>query len=165
MRSGTFVYHSHLDDIHQLTKGLYGALIVLGENEVYNPDLDHYYILGWKNPDPKTPDDLDLNGWDKVPVQKARAGENHRLRLINIGPAGNGWMRVTRNGEIILIKSIAEDGADLPRAQQRNVGKTPKVYVGETADFMFTPAEAGIYEIEFKYMTTRWKQTWEVSNN
>ena len=163
MRSGTFVYHSHLDDIHQLTKGLYGAMIVLGENEVYNPDLDHYYIWGWKKPNPKTPEDVDLNGWDEVPVQKANVGENHRLRVINIGPAGNGRISVTKDGESIPIKIIAKDGADLPIAQQRDVEVTAKLFVGETADFEFTPVEAGTYEIKFKYMGTTWKQTWEVS--
>ena len=165
MRSGTFVYHSHLDDIHQLTKGLYGAMIVLGENEVYNPDLDHYYILGWKNPDPKNADEVDLNGWDEVPSQNAIAGENHRLRLINIGPAGNGRMSVTKDGESIPIKFIAKDGADLPAAQQKEVERTTKLFVGETADFEFTPSEPGTYQIEFKYMGTTWKQTWDVSTD
>jgi FtsP/CotA-like multicopper oxidase with cupredoxin domain len=165
MRSGTFVYHSHLDDIHQLTKGLYGAMIVLGENEVYNPDLDHSYIYGWKTPDAKSPDDVDLNGWDEVPVQKAKIGENHRLRLINIGPAGNGRISVTKDSKIIPIKTIAKDGADLPLSQQRDVDETAKLYVGETADFVFTPIEAGTYEIKFKYMGATWIQTWEVSAN
>jgi FtsP/CotA-like multicopper oxidase with cupredoxin domain len=163
MRSGTFVYHSHLDDIHQLTKGLYGVMIVLGENEVYNPDIDHSYILGWKKPDPKSRNDVDLNGWDDVPVQKAKVGENHRLRLINIGPAGNARMSVTKDGEAIPIKIIAKDGADLPPAQQHDVEQSTKLYVGETADFAFTPVEAGTYEIEFKYMQFKWKQNWEVS--
>jgi FtsP/CotA-like multicopper oxidase with cupredoxin domain len=164
MRPGTFVYHSHLDDINQLTKGLYGPMIVMGENEVYNPKLDHYYILGWKNPDPQTAEELDLNGWDIIPVQTAKTGETHRLRLINIGPAGNGWISVTKDGEIIPIKTIAKDGADLPPWQQKDVEVTSRLYVGETADFAFTPTIPGIYEIEFKYMMANWKQTWEVSN-
>lgn len=44
MRPGTFIYHSHLDDISQLTGGLYGALIVLGEGEEFDPELDHLAI-------------------------------------------------------------------------------------------------------------------------
>ncbi len=163
MRPGTFVYHSHLDDVQQLTKGLYGPMIVLEDDVIYNPDLDHYFILGWKNPDPLTAEDLDLNGWDEIPVQKAKTGETHRLRLINIGPAGNGWMSVTKDGEMISIKTIAKDGADLPVRQQQDVEKTAKLYVGETADFNFTPPEPGVYEIEFNYMMATWKQTWEVS--
>ncbi len=161
-RPGTFVYHSHLDDIDQLSKGLYGPMIVLGDNEIYNPDLDHYYILGWKNSNPKSVDDVDINGWDEIPVQKAKTGETHRLRLINIAPAGNGWISVTKDGEKIPIKTVAKDGADLPLRQQQDVERTSKVYVGETADFNFTPSEPGIYEVEFKYFMARRKQIWEV---
>ena len=163
MRPGTFVYHSHLDDIHQLTKGLYGPLIILGEDEVYNPDLDHVYILGWKTPDPKSAADLDLNGWVEVPVQQAEVGETHRIRLINIGPAGGSWIKVTKDGEPVLLKTIAKDGADLPLVQQRDVKVTDKVQIGETADYAFAPQEPGIYEMEFTYMgLARWQQTWKV---
>ena len=165
MRPGTFVYHSHLDDIHQLTKGLYGPMIVLADNEVYNPELDHYYIMGWKSPNPSSAEELDLNGWDEIPVQKATTGETHRMRLINIGPAGNGRISVTKDGEPILLKTVAKDGADLPIRQQRDVKRTDRVYVGETADFNFTPLEPGIYEVKVRYMMARWTQIWEVSNN
>jgi FtsP/CotA-like multicopper oxidase with cupredoxin domain len=165
MRPGTFVYHSHLDDIDQLTRGLYGPMIVLGENETYNPELDHSYIFGWKTSRLKgRSDNLDLNGWDKVPVQKAKTGESHRIRLINIGPAGNAIISVTKDGVIIPVKTIAKDGADLPMSQQKYVDQTSRLYVGETADVNFSPQEPGVYEIEFKYMMANWKQTWEVSS-
>ena len=32
-RAGTFIYHTHIDDIKQLSSGLYGALIVLPPGE------------------------------------------------------------------------------------------------------------------------------------
>ncbi len=163
MRPGTFVYHSHLDDINQLSKGLYGPMIVLGENEVYNPALDHYFIMGWKNTFPKTAEELDLNGWEEIPVQKAKIGETHRLRLINIAPAGNGWIRATKDGEIIPIKTIAKDGADLPITQQKDIEVSQRIFVGETADFSFTPSEPGIYELKINYMMAKWVQKWEVS--
>ncbi len=162
MRPGTFVYHSHLDDIDQLTKGLYGPMIVLKENEVYNPDLDHVYIMGWKNENVKTAEDLDLNGWEEIPVQKAKTGETHRLRVINIGPAGNSRISFTKDGKSISIKKIAKDGADLPISQQLSVDETARLFVGETADFSFIPQEPGVYELNVKYRMANWKQTWEV---
>ncbi len=162
MRPGTFVYHSHWDDIPQLTKGLYGPMIILDENEVYNPKLDHTFIMGWKNEDPSSIEDVDLNGWDEVPVQKAKTGETHRLRLINIGPAGNADISVTKEGKAITVKSIAKDGADLPISQQVDVERTAKLYVGETADFNFTPTEPGIYEMKLRYMDYNWIQKWVV---
>jgi FtsP/CotA-like multicopper oxidase with cupredoxin domain len=164
MRAGTFVYHSHLNDINQLTKGMYGPMIVLGENEVYQPDLDHYFILGWKTPDIRSQDDLDLNGWDEIPVQQAKTGETHRLRLINIGPAGDGNLSFTKNGNKIPVKTIAKDGADLPISQQIDVEETTYIGVGETSDFSFTPEEPGTYELHVKYIFGNWTQIWEVSN-
>ncbi|HEU4586912.1 MAG TPA: multicopper oxidase family protein [Gemmatimonadaceae bacterium] len=40
--AGTFWYHSHINEIVQLERGLYGALIVRGENE---PELDGERVL------------------------------------------------------------------------------------------------------------------------
>lgn len=162
MRPGTFVYHSHLDDVKQLTQGLYGAMIVIGENEVYQPELDHFYMMGWKKEFPRKKEDLDLNGWQEVPVQKAKLGETHRLRLINIAPAGKGWIRMTKDDSIIPIKHIAKDGADLPLSQQHEVDISSKVFVGETADYSFTPQEPGIYTLKINYLMAQWEQTWEV---
>lgn len=165
MRAGTFVYHSHWNDINQLTKGIYGPMIVMGENETYNPNLDHYYILGWKNTFPKSADDLDLNGWEEVPVQKAITGEMHRIRLINIGPAGGVKINFTKNKETVPVLAYAKDGADFPPSQQIKLDYPGKIYVGETADYMFHPQEPGVYELNIKYMMGSWKQIWEVKSN
>jgi FtsP/CotA-like multicopper oxidase with cupredoxin domain len=164
MRPGTFVYHSHLDDVAQLTKGLYGPMIILGENETYDPDRDHVYTFGWKSSRlQRGADDLDLNGWDEVPVQKGKTGESHRIRLINIAPAGNLFMKVTKDGTPIPVKMIAKDGADLPEVQHKNFDITDRLFVGETADFNFNPKEPGIYTMEFQYIMANWKQTWEIT--
>ena len=48
MRPGTYIYHSHLNDAHQVASGLYGPIIVLRENQTYDPETDHFYIVGWK---------------------------------------------------------------------------------------------------------------------
>jgi len=163
MRAGTFVYHSHLDDVKQLTQGMYGPMIIIGEDEVYHPELDHFYMMGWKNSNPGKPEDLDLNGWQEVPDQKAKLGETHRLRLINIAPAGNGWVRMTKDDKIIPIKAIAKDGADFPLPQQIEVEVSPRLFVGETADYSFTPTEPGVYTFKVNYMMARWEQTWIVT--
>ena len=163
MRPGTFVYHSHLDDIKQLTKGLYGPMIVIGENEVYHPELDHFYMMGWKTSSPGKPEDLDLNGWEEVPDQQAKIGETHRLRLINIAPAGNGWVRMTKDDKIVPIKAMAKDGAEFPLPQQIELDVSPRLHVGETADYSFTPTEPGIYTFKVNYMMARWEQTWIVT--
>ncbi len=164
MRPGSFIYHSHLDDVTQLTEGLYGPLIVIGENDTYDPITDHFYIMGWENPFPNSRDELELNGTSENPVlQQAVVGETHRIRLMHIAPAGRVSVKMTKNGKPVPIKFIAKDGADLPEHQQILVDESARYGVGETADFTFTPKEPGTYELIVGYRGNPWEQTWEVT--
>ena len=45
-RAGTFMYHTHINDLRQQGSGLYGAFIVLEEDETWNPDTDRLFIFG-----------------------------------------------------------------------------------------------------------------------
>jgi FtsP/CotA-like multicopper oxidase with cupredoxin domain len=165
MRAGSFIYHTHLDDVNQLAGGLYGPIIVLGENETYDPAKDHFYIVSWKNRNPKSFEDLELNGTFEQPLQQAHVGETHRIRLMHIAPAGNIVVRMLKDDQPVPIKYIAKDGADLPEHQQINIEVSPRYGVGETADFAFTPIKPGMYELQigsFNNPKRRWKQAWEV---
>jgi FtsP/CotA-like multicopper oxidase with cupredoxin domain len=146
-RPGTFVYHSHLDDVHQLTGGLYGPLIVLPEGEEFDPRTDHVLLWGWNHPDGASMDQMDLNGRREQPDATIRVGERHRFRVINIAPAGliSAWL--TRDGDIVPITLHAKDGADLPPHQRVPVDRLPRIGAGETADFMWTPTAPGTYEL------------------
>ncbi len=165
MRAGSFIYHSHLDDVNQLCDGLYGPLIVIGENDTYDPITDHYYIIGWKNPDPLTRDEIELNGRSEdPPLQEAVVGETHRIRLMHIAPAGEAFVRMTKNGKPVPIRYVAKDGADVPEHLQVMMDESPGYGVGETADFSFTPVEPGTYELFLGYdWMPLWRQTWKVS--
>ncbi len=163
MRAGSFIYHSHLDDVDQLTRGLYGPMIVLGENEKYDPETDHFYIIGWKNSDPRSIEDFDLNGQSVQPVQHAFVGETHRIRIMHIAPAGNITARMMKGDQAVPLKFIAKDGADLPDNQQVDLNVSARFGVGETADFAFTPSEPGSYEFYVGYPRNKWAQTWEVA--
>ena len=165
MRPGSFIYHSHLDDIYQITHGLYGPLIVMGENETYDPKTDHFYIVGWKNENPQKLQELELNGSYEQPVQNAYTGEAHRLRLMNIQPAGSVKISVEKDGQPIGIKFIAKDGIDLPAIQQSSLKESQFFGVGETADFKFKPLKAGMYNLHVivdggEY----WNQKWIVKD-
>lgn len=166
MRPGTFVYHSHLNDIDQLTGGLYGALIVLADGETYDPATDHSYLVGWRKAEPQSISDFDLNGRTEQPDVHVTVGESHRLRLINIAPAGYVYLSMHRDGEPMPIRAIAKDGADLPSHQQVDMLESPVYGVGETADFLFSPTESGTYELFVGYAPEfGWRQTWVVAGN
>ncbi len=166
MRPGSYIYHSHHDDINQLTNGIYGPLIVMGENETYDPKTDHFYIVGWKKPDPLTIDELELNGGNKQPIQEIFTGETHRLRLMNIAPAGKVQIKLLKDGKPFKIKFVAKDGNEKPDIQHVNLEESPKFGVGETADFLFKPSTAGTYTLQVKtnVVDEFWQQTWVVKN-
>jgi FtsP/CotA-like multicopper oxidase with cupredoxin domain len=166
MRPGTFIYHSHLNDIDQLTGGLYGPLIVLPEGESFDPTTDHIRTFGWSHPDAQAIHDLELNGRRVQPIGVARVGERHRFRVINIAPAGMITAVLLKDGEIVPITLHAKDGADLPPHQRIPVLRLPRLGAGETADFTWTPAEPGSYELHIGYgVEASLSQTWEVTGD
>ena len=170
MRPGTFIYHSHLDDVHQLTGGLYGALLVFAEDDAYHPETDHLFIVGWKSPGAFSfntfeydLNEIELNGRTEQPVQHAVVGETHRIRIINIAPSGSISAQMLKGETPVPLTALAKDGADLPENQRIALEITPEYGVGETADFAFSPTEPGTYELVIGYTPkARWHQRWEV---
>jgi manganese oxidase len=166
MRPGTYIYHSHFNDVHQIASGLYGPIIVMGENQTYDPKTDHLYIVGWRTSNIQSFEDIVLNGGFQQPLQNARTGETHRLRLINIQPAGDIKIKIFKDGVPVVIKSVAKDGTDLPRLQQNFLKETAFFGAGETADFEFKPLKAGIYELQVIVVEGQyfWTQKWIVTD-
>ncbi len=164
MRPGTYIYHSHFNDVHQIASGLYGPIIVMGENQTYDPKTDHFYIVGWKTTTPNSMEDIELNGRNQQPTQYARTGETHRLRLIHIAPAGAIKIRMQLDSVAVPIKFIAKDGTDLPPIQQTYMKESPFFGVGETADFEFKPLKAGTYDLQVVIVEGLfyWTQKWMV---
>ncbi len=150
-RPGTFVYHSHLDDVDQLTGGLYGPLLVLPEGERFDPRTDHVVTWGWNRPDANSLDHVEMNGRQRQPDGYARVGETHRFRVINISPAGRISAWLTLDGETVPVTLHAKDGADLPSHQRIAVDRLPLLGVGEAMDFTWTPSAPGTYELHVGY--------------
>jgi FtsP/CotA-like multicopper oxidase with cupredoxin domain len=144
-RAGTFIYHTHLGDLEQLTSGLYGPLLVLEPGQRYDPAVDHVFISGWDGA--AEPPRLLVNG-DSLPAPvEFASGIAHRLRFINIGPAAPYQARLTRNASLATWRALARDGADLPPAQAVSTPAELLLDVGQTADVEFTPASPGTYRL------------------
>jgi len=146
-RAGTFMYHTHLNDIEQLTSGLYGGIVVLEPGKRFDGRRDHVFVAGWDGDErpPQLPQVL-ING-DSLPgplVLGARLG--HRLRFVNIGPAGLIRFAIYRDTSLVTWKKLAKDGANLPPNQAIRVPSALRIAVGETYDFEFTP-EPGRYRL------------------
>ncbi len=166
MCPGSFMYHSHLNDVSQLGKGLYGALIVMPPGEEFSPIEDHIYTWGWRADDLEHDEDAELNG---IPMTESQpeihtiAGSKHRLRLIHIAAAGNITMQMFNDGVPFPLRSIAKDGADLPLNQQIMLESLPRLFIGETVDLLFNPGTPGTYTLKIGYGDDSMaSQTWIV---
>ena len=146
-RAGTFIYHTHLNDLEQLTSGLYGAIVVLEPGRRFDPNTDHVYVAGWDGPD--VPAHIVINGDSIAPPLELAAGVAHRFRFVNIGMAGMLGISLAADSGAVEWQPIAKDGADLPQEQSRRGPAALTLAVGETADATFRPSGPGEYRLTF----------------
>jgi FtsP/CotA-like multicopper oxidase with cupredoxin domain len=153
-RAGTFIYHTHLDDEVQLAGGLYGPLVVLEPGAKFDASSDEIFILsargGRRSGDPKAPLCLLLNGAEKPARLHWRAGQQYRIRLINISSASLGLLSVTGPQGFVQWRARAKDGADLPASQAVMQDAHQVISPGETYDFEYRPRDAGSLTLEFE---------------
>ncbi|HEV8124766.1 MAG TPA: multicopper oxidase domain-containing protein [Gemmatimonadales bacterium] len=145
-RAGTFIYHTHINDLEQLTSGLYGAIVVLEPGQRFDPRRDHVFVAGWDSPGAESPHIL-ING-DSIPAGplQLQAGVTHRFRFVSIGAALPVVFSIYRDSSLVRWRRVAKDGADLPAHQAVMSPASQSVQVGETWDFEFTP-EPGEYRL------------------
>jgi FtsP/CotA-like multicopper oxidase with cupredoxin domain len=151
-RAGTFIYHTHWDDVRQLTGGLYGALLVLPPNTSYDPATDKVFILGRSGPS-DSHDPLVLNGIPQPGVMILVSGRTYRFRLVNITPNDGAQVSLTAlsatASRLARWRAVAKDGADLPPQQATVSDAKTAVFVGETRDYEFAPASPGKFVLRF----------------
>ena len=140
-RPGTFIYHTHMNDIEQIHSGLYGGIVVLPPGERFDSARDHVYIAGWDGEGRVL-----VNGNNAPPPLTLPAGVSQRFRFIGIGSAGGARFSIRQDTTLVTWRALARDGADLPAS--RAVSRAAREYVGagETRDFEWIPA-AGVYTL------------------
>jgi len=141
-RAGTFIYHTHLNDIEQLTSGLYGAIVVLEPGQKYDPRTDHVFVASWDGA--KGPTTFVINGDSASgpPIEMER-GKPHRFRFINISPAGRLFFSIRQDSTVARWRAVAKDGAELPANQATARPSMQRLAVGEMFDAEFTPGSTG----------------------
>jgi FtsP/CotA-like multicopper oxidase with cupredoxin domain len=142
-RSGTFIYHTHIDEVRQMQAGLSGALLVVDSVETYDPKHDLVFLVTT----PRKKADASvvlLNGSSAPAPREMRAGEHYRLRFINVHTfRPNLYMRLRRESALLRWRGVAKDGMDLPPEQRVEGPAEIQIGTGETYDFDFVPADAG----------------------
>lgn len=132
-RAGTFMYHSHADELIQLTGGLYAPLIVTDSGETMDPH-DRIVLVSLNGPSGSTAGGL-VNGSAQPALIELEAGVRHRLRLINIDVDERIVFSLARDTTPLTWRALAKDGAELPPPQA--TVRTARLLTGpgETADF------------------------------
>ena len=144
-RSGSFMYHTHINDLRQQSHGLYGPIIVLDAGETWDPATDLTFQVGT---DPS--DTPILNGSAAPPPLTLKVGTRYRMRLMNITldvPFNELWLTAD-NGAAPLWTPLAKDGFDLPEWQRGRKRARQSVSIGETFDAGITFTRPGEFEMQ-----------------
>ena len=156
-RSGTFPYHSHLNERHQIQSGMYGAIIVTDKPR----DLahDHLVLVGGGGPAVyhkiESPYAM-VNGRATPAPLHLTAGQTHRIRLVSIHPDWRISFTLRNDSATARWRAIAKDGHDLPPAQATERLANVEMGPGETADFELRPAAPGEWRLEIRTSDAGW---------
>jgi FtsP/CotA-like multicopper oxidase with cupredoxin domain len=148
-RAGSFMYHTHINDVRQQGTGLYGAFVILEEGEAWDPETDRVLLIG--NAIREQGRSVVLNGATELPPTEFKVGTTYRLRLMNITlGSARARVRLSKDGDPVMWLPVAKDGFDIPLARRLRTRSEQMVSVGETFDFEYTPSEAGEMRIEVR---------------
>jgi FtsP/CotA-like multicopper oxidase with cupredoxin domain len=146
-RSGTFIYHTHMNDEVQLNSGLYGPLIVLEPGERFDATSDHIFVISRGDPDEIKAPHL-LNGSADPPTLYWQKGHHHRLRLIDIAANNPAIVSLIGSTGLMQWRAAAKDGADLPGAQAVMQDSRQLLFPGEAYDFDYQSEEPASLRLE-----------------
>ena len=148
-RSGTFIYHTHIDEVRQQQAGLYGPLVVVDDPSKYDPQHDKVIMVTVPRTRAEGVNAVLINGSATPPATELRAGERYRLRFINLHISRpNLRMRVLEGETPRTWRAIAKDGRDLPADQAVTGPSEVQMGNGETYDFEFVPSTAGDLKLD-----------------
>jgi len=145
---GTFMYHSHGDEMVQIGLGAMGFFIIHPKVETEKIDRDYAIFLnewfvapGSSKPNPSVMTDFNIftfnsKSYPGTAPLLAKTGETVRIRFGNVGQESHPIHLHGHN-----FKMVATDGGDIPLSAQYSE-TTVAVFPGQTRDIEFT-ATAG----------------------
>ena len=143
-RSGSFMYHTHVNDLRQLLAGLWGPLLVV-EPDAWDRAHDLVFMLGQNMSNRPT-----VNGHDGTAEPLTlTAGERYHLRFMNIAINRPGvyWQLASLDDRFRAPgwRLLARDGHDVPEWQRTLRESRASLSIGETVDFeLVAPARGGV---------------------
>lgn len=131
---GTYIYHTHYDDLNQLDRGLYGAVVVDEAKPKEHYDRDYLMLLSSWRILSDAENYFSING-KSYPLTKpymVRSGQHVRIREINI--SGTEFHTMHLHGHRFEV--VAVDGQTVAPAN-RQLMVTLSIGPGETRDIAF----------------------------
>jgi FtsP/CotA-like multicopper oxidase with cupredoxin domain len=148
-RAGTFIYHTHVDELRQEPAGLAGPLIVLAPGTRYDPATDLTVLISTPSDSAHEARAVLLNGSLAAAPLELRSGVAHRLRMINITTSRPGMRMELRSDSVLgAWRVIAKDGAELATGRQVTTPARQPISIGETVDVEVTPPRTGEMRLE-----------------
>jgi FtsP/CotA-like multicopper oxidase with cupredoxin domain len=158
-RSGTFIYHSHVDEPRQHRAGLGGALIVRDGPPSDSVREHLFFIKSARGSSAEAP--MEINGQVNPDTIVLRAGRRYALRFIGLTVTSpNATVYLTarpdsslanlRDTLLVRWRPLAKDGADLPERDRTLRLAQQAVSIGETYDFEFVPLQRGQLRLEVR---------------
>jgi FtsP/CotA-like multicopper oxidase with cupredoxin domain len=143
-RAGTFMYHTHFDELRTQLGGLVGPIVVLEPGERWDPARDLVLLIS----DGRS-GGMAINGSSGPVTKELNVGTTYRLRIANIAVFRHSmWVRVRRDSSLVSWRAVAKDGFALPTSQARVGASAARITSGETADFELTPDTPGELTLE-----------------
>jgi FtsP/CotA-like multicopper oxidase with cupredoxin domain len=148
-RAGTFIYHTHMDDVFQLRGGLAGPLIVLEPGTTFDPRSDHVFTITTTH---TLSDALKIfvNGTFSPPAIVCHVGTLQRFRFINMTTFWtNAIVSLTAANRAVQWRPLQIDGAYVSQKHRASEPAVEMVTIGETRDYTFMPTQIGNMELQF----------------
>jgi manganese oxidase len=147
-RAGTFMYHTHADEVRQAQAGLSGALLVLDDPATYDPDHDIVLLVTVPRGEADAARVL-INGALTPPTRSMKVGARYRLRLINLHTFRPAMRLKLMDGDShVTWKAVAKDGMDLPPERVVDMRAEIQMGNGEAYDYEFVPTRPGALRFE-----------------
>jgi len=149
-RAGTFIYHSHSNEEHQIGYGLYGALIVRDSNATNNMLPEETFVCGSDGPNFTVGC---VNGMLKPATVMPQSGTTYRFRIVQMNPEMRVFVSLKHGKSNVQWTPVAKDGADLPANQQVVQEARTERGPGETLDVEVTAETTEDLRLEFSTQT------------
>jgi FtsP/CotA-like multicopper oxidase with cupredoxin domain len=155
-RAGTFIYHSHIDELTQTNSGMYGAIIVTDSMHRFDPRIDKIVLAGGGGPGNIESRSTGMVNGTTAPQFELEAGTTYRLHLIQIHPQAVIMFRLGTDSTTARWTPVAKDGADLPPAQSTQRAASVIMGAGENGVFLYTPERPGLQKLSVQTRLAGW---------